>query len=476
MDYGLYEKLTEYSREDILPMHMPGHKRNPAFEMENPYRIDVTEVEGMDDLHRPREVIRRLMDKATALYRSDQSYLLVNGSTGGILAAIAACCRHGSTIIMARNCHASVYHAVRLLELRPVYVYPDREGGDMEHLGIAGIIKEEAVEEALQAHPDASCVIVVSPTYEGVVSRIRGIAEVTARYGVPFIVDEAHGAHFNWHSSFPETALSEGADLVVESLHKTLPALTQTGVLHARFARVSKDRLEWCLRTFQSSSPSYVLMSGIDRCFTFLDGQGEEAFAEYIENLRTFYDEMKQLKHVYLFDSSHKESSKLVIATCRTKISGAELAEKLRREYRIETEMSCGNYCIAMTSVCDGSENFRRLAEALKEIDAGLGETDIDVENFGDKFIFSKAALPERVMYSYEAADRRSEMVSLDCAEGRVAAEDIYFYPPGIPLLVQGEAYSPELICLLKESLQKGYRVQGIRDGMAAVLIDCKSL
>lgn len=469
MKHGLYEKLTEYSREDILPMHMPGHKRNPAFQMENPYAVDVTEVEGMDDLHRPQGVIRRLMDQAAAWYGSDQSYLLVNGSTGGILAAAAACCRHGSTIIMARNCHASVYHAVRLLELRPVYICPDGEGGDMEHSGIAGIIEEEAVEEALRKHPDAACVIVVSPTYEGVVSRIRRIAEVTARYGVPFIVDEAHGAHFNWHPSFPETALAEGADLVVESLHKTLPALTQTGVLHARFGLVSKDRLEWCLRTFQSSSPSYVLMSGIDRCFAFLEQEGEEAFEAYVKNLRMFYDEMKQLRHLYLFDSPHKEPSKLVIAARCPQISGGELAGKLRREYRIETEMSCGKYCIAMTSVCDGSESFRRLSEALKEIDAGLGETEAAKET--GQFIFGELSTPKRVMYSYEAAECRREMVPLAHAQGRVAAEDIYFYPPGIPLLVQGEEYSPELVRLLQESLRNGYAAEGIRDGMVAVTV-----
>lgn len=470
MKHGLYEKLTEYSRADILPMHMPGHKRNPGFQMENPYAIDVTEVEGMDDLHRPNGVIRRLMDQAAAWYRSDQSYLLVNGSTGGILAAVAACCRHGSTIIMARNCHASVYHAVRLLELRPVYIYPDGEGGDMEHLGIGGIIKEESVEEALQKHPDAACVIVVSPTYEGVVSRIHRMAEVTARYGVPFIVDEAHGAHFNWHPSFPETALAEGADLVVESLHKTLPALTQTGVLHARFGRVLKDRLEWCLRTFQSSSPSYVLMSGIDRCFAFLEQEGERAFEAYVKNLHMFYDEMKQMKYLYLFDSPHKEPSKLVIAARCPKVSGGELAGKLRREYRIETEMSCGKYCIAMTSVCDGSETFRRLAEALKEIDAGLGETGAAAEETGP-FISGKWPPPKRVMYSYEAADCPREMVLLARAQGRVAGEDIYFYPPGIPLLVQGERYSPELVRLLEESLRKGYAAEGIRDGRVVVTV-----
>ena len=288
LEKGLYGTLVEYSRRPILPMHMPGHKRNPAFVMGNPYGIDVTEVSGLDDLHRPEGVSRRLMDRVTALYGSDQSYLLVNGSPGGVLSAVSACCRHGDRIVMARNCHASVYHAVRLLGLRPVYVYPSAEGGEMEHLGIAGAISASAVETALRAHPDTSCVVLTSPTYEGVVSPVRDIGAVTGRHGVPLIVDEAHGAHFNWHPFFPPTAFEEGADLVVESLHKTLPALTQTGVLHARFRLVSRERLEWCLRTFQSSSPSYVLMAGIDRCFSYIEQEGAEAFETYVKNLQVF--------------------------------------------------------------------------------------------------------------------------------------------------------------------------------------------
>lgn len=466
MKKNLYETLTEYSHEDIVPMHMPGHKRNPVFTMENPYGIDVTEVEGLDDMHRPQGVIRRLMERITAMYHSEQSYLLVNGSTGGMLAAIAACCRHGDRILVARNCHTSVYHAIRLLELRPIYLHPDREGGEMEQLGIAGVITAEAVQQALAQYDDISCVIVTSPTYEGVVSPIRQIAEAAHHFGIPLVVDEAHGAHFNWHSSFPETALAEGADLVVESLHKTLPSLTQTGVLHARFERVSRRQLEFSLRTFQSSSPSYLLMAGIDKCFAYIEEEGTAAFSRYVENLRRFREQMEKLTHLYLFESRQKEPSKLVIATNRTPFSGKELVLCLRNKYRIETEMSCGDYCIAMTSVCDTAENFDRLGAALREIDAEVTDSPVKKE-----CLFSyQWEPPERKLYSYEAAYCPARTCSLDEAQGCVAAEDVYLYPPGIPILVQGEIFSQELIEQLKKGVALGYTIQGMQDDSVMVV------
>lgn len=475
MKQRLYEMLEEYGERNIVPMHMPGHKRNPAFVMKNPYALDVTEVTGMDNLHRPEGVIRRLMERVSGLYGSEQSYFLVNGSTGGILSAIAACCRHGDRIIAARNCHASVYRAIRLLELRPVYIYPECEGGAMERLDIAGAIPEQALEEALKNNRDVSCVIVTSPTYEGIVSDIRAAAALTRRFGVPLIVDEAHGAHFNWHPSFPETALEQGADLVVESLHKTLPALTQTGVLHARFDRVSRKKLEWCLQTFQSSSPSYVLMAGIDRCFAYIEKEGGKAFDRYVEHLRLFREKMKELRYLYLFESPHKESSKLVIATDRTRVCGRELAGRLLEKYRIETEMSCGDYCIAMTSVCDEPQGFRRLAAALLEIDgqlAGAGsEGGASMRLLdGAERRTSVWQAPVRSMYSYEAADCRSEWVSLSEAEGRIAAEDVYFYPPGVPLLVQGELFSESLIGLLEVGRKAGYVIHGVEDETVCVV------
>lgn len=476
MEMGLYETLTEYCRQDLVPMHMPGHKRNPSFVMENPYKIDVTEVSGMDDLHHPEGMIRRLMDRVTEEYRSEQSYLLVNGSTGGILAAVSACCRHGDRIILARNCHKSVYHAIRLLELRPVYLYPEETGGDLVNLGIPGIISERAVEQALQEYGDARCVILTSPTYEGIVSPVREIAAVTERCQVPLIVDEAHGAHFHWHQLFPDTALHEGADLVVESLHKTLPALTQTGVLHARFKHVSRERLEWGLQTFQSSSPSYVLMAGIDRCFAYIEKEGKAAFEAYAERLRQFARDMGCLRELYLFDSAYKEKSKIVIATDRAGISGRQLADSLRYRYRIETEMSCGGYCTAMTSVCDEPGNMRRLGTALQEIDEGIlaGEAN----GASSQMPYGKVDFrytwhtPARAQYSYEAAACPREKILLEQAEGRTAAEDIILYPPGIPLLVQGEVFSAEITQTVREGTAMGYALYGIHGNTVNVVAE----
>lgn len=476
METSLYETLTEYGRQGLVPMHMPGHKRNPSFVMENPYKIDVTEVTGMDDLHHPEGMIRRLMDRVTEEYGSEQSYLLINGSTGGILAAITACCRHGDRIILARNCHKSVYHAIRLLELRPVYLYPEETGGDMENLGIPGIISEQAVERALQVYGDARCVVITSPTYEGIVSPVRQIAAVSERHQVPLIVDEAHGAHFHWHRSFPDTALHEGADLVVESLHKTLPALTQTGVLHARFKRVSRERLEWGLQTFQSSSPSYVLMAGIDQCFAYIGKEGETAFEAYAERLREFAREMECLTRLYLFDSAYKEKSKIVIGTDRAGITGRQLADCLLYQYRIETEMSCGSYCTAMTSVCDEPGNIRWLGKALREIDEGIqaGDTgSISPCTPCGKVDFRYTwHAPARKKYSYEAAACPREKILLEQAEGRTVAEDLIVYPPGIPLLVQGEVFSGEMIRMVQEGTATGHVIYGVHGNTVNVVAE----
>lgn len=466
MSDRLYTALEHYCHKDILPMHMPGHKRNKKFQMGNPYELDVTEVTGMDDLHHPTGVIKQLMDRISGMYHSDHSYLLINGSTGGILAAIAACCHHGDRIVVARNCHKSVYHAIRLLELRSVYVYPEYESEEGERLGIAGVITAESVDLALKQYEDVSCVVIVSPTYEGIVSPVRDIAEAAHRRNIPLIVDEAHGAHFNWHDVFPDTALTEGADIVVESLHKTLPSFTQTGLLHVRGRLVRNDRIVWSLHTFQTSSPSYLLMAGIDRCFAYIEKEGAEDFDAYVENLLDFRKKMSGLKRLYLFESPCKELSKIVIATDRAGISGKKLADILYEKYRIETEMSCGNYCIAMTSVCDERESFERIAGALKEIDGMLSE--ITEENVSPPWYDWKT--PEICMYSFEAADCEMESLPVEESAGHTAGEDIYLYPPGIPLVVQGERISKEAVAILCAGERAGYTVYGVEDGFVTVI------
>ncbi len=469
MKEHLYTMLSEYSTGDMVPMHMPGHKRNPMFQMKNPYELDITEITGFDNLHHPEGVLRELMDHVTKCYGSEQSYLLVNGSTCGILASLTACCQRGDRILVARNCHKSVYNAIRLLELRPVYLYPDGDGGDMEVLGIAGSIRKEAVAEMLRRYSDVACVMITSPTYEGIVSPVSEIAEVVHEKGIPLIVDEAHGAHFHWHPAFPKTALEEGADLVVESLHKTLPAFTQTGVLHAKFQRVKKARLEWALQTYQSSSPSYLLMASMDQCFQFLEQEGTEAFGCYVKRLEAFRKEMESLMYLTLFETPQKEMSKIVISTETLGMTGQEFADILYRDFHIELEMSCGNYCIAMTSVCDEATNLERLAQALLALDHSLGMRAKKADGSQTTFRYTWQH-PERVLYSYEVPNFYTETVALTEAAGRTAAVDIYLYPPGIPLVVAGERISEDIIKLLLAGQKAGYEVKGVKEEMTEVL------
>lgn len=465
MEKHLYDMLAGYVCSDVLPMHMPGHKRNRSFSMPNPYEWDITEIRDFDNLHHPEGVLRDLMHRMSRSYGSDQTYLLVNGSTCGILAALTACCRRGERIAVARNCHKSVYNAIRLLELRPVYLYPDGMGGDVERLGIAGSITPECVEDVLCRYEDIACVMITSPTYEGIVSPVREIADVTHRYGVPLIVDEAHGAHFNWHPAFPDTALKQGADLVIESLHKTLPAFTQTGVLHAQFERVEQKKLEWALQVYQSSSPSYLLMASVDYCYQFLVEKGRQAYEVYLERLSAFREKMRALTYLELFDPPQKECSKIVIVTERAGVSGREFAELLYRRHRIELEMSCGNYCIAMTSVCDEATAFDRLAEALLALDGRLGDYPMQ------KICYTWRQ-PERVRYSYEIADLSSEECDLEEAAGRIVASDISLYPPGVPLVVAGERISPNVVTTLLAGWKAGYEVVGMTGGRICVLLE----
>ncbi len=463
MKRRLYEMLASYAETKVLPMHMPGHKRNPKFHMINPYEIDITEIGEFDNLHHPEGVLRKQMDEITKIYGSDQSYLLVNGSTCGILAALTACCNRGDRIAVARNCHKSVYNAIRLLELRPVYLYPENEEADVASLGIAGRIAVNEVVTVLEQYPDIACVVITSPTYEGLVSPVREIAEAVHGKGTPLIVDEAHGAHFQWHEAFPETALHEGADVVIESLHKTLPAFTQTAVLHARFERVEQRRLEWALQTYQSSSPSYLLMASIDQCYRFLRQEGDSAFSAYVEHLTKFREKMKALRYLRLWEGEHKELSKIVIVTEGAGVYGREFADILYREYRIELEMSCGYYCIAMTSVCDESESFERLARALLALDRKLGNQ----EKQGFRYAWQKLSLG---MYSYEVPRYETEVVDVCAAAGCIAAEDIYLYPPGVPIVVAGEWISEEIVTALLAGQEAGYEVKGIRQGKIEVL------
>lgn len=277
---GLYEKLNAYARTDFYPFHMPGHKRNPETGPLAPfYRLDITEIDGFDNLHAASGVIRQAQERAAKLYGSEETHFLINGSTGGLLSAVASIAGKGKVLLMARNCHKAVYHAAFLNRLNVRYLYPEL----LPEYDLAGEILPETVRKAIiltlrerNADPKKAAeviagIVVTSPTYDGICSNIREIREIAHSYGVPLIVDEAHGAHLGFHEAYPENSVQCGADVVIQSTHKTLPSPTQTAVLHVNGTLVNRGHLRKYLAIYQTSSPSYLLMTGIEEGLYLLE-------------------------------------------------------------------------------------------------------------------------------------------------------------------------------------------------------------
>ncbi len=457
----LYDKLSDYSKMDYYPMHMPGHKRNTGLlSFGNPYSIDITEIEGFDNLHQAEGILLELGKRLQKLYGADQSYPLVNGSTVGILAGISALAERGSRIIIARNCHKAVYHAVLLRELEPVYLYPEL----IPQSSINGGIQAREIEELLITYPDVKLVAITSPTYEGVVSDIRAIADAAHRAGALLLVDEAHGAHFGFHEAFPQSAVTQGADIVIQSLHKTLPAFTQTAVLHSNTPEYNR-LLEHYLAIYESSSPSYLLMAGIDRCISLIEDHGKELFDVYYDRLCRFYGSMGALKQLHLMDRSivgcsgvyDLDPSKLTIRIRSEGLTGPELFRKLSTEYHIIPEMETRDYVVGMTGICDTEEGFDRLQGALLKLDEELSGWGTNRRNCSEEI-----SKPDRAMLPYEALEALTEEIRLSEGKGRVSAAFISIYPPGIPILVPGEIIDDNVLKYLERVRQDGLTITGL--------------
>jgi len=375
----LIDKLKKYAENNIYPMHMPGHKRNtkllsPCF----PYNLDISEIHGFDDLRFSNAELGETAELAAKLYGSKKAYLLINGSTAGILAAIGAHTKRGDKILFTKSCHRSVHNAVSLFGLSAVYITPRID----EASNVECSITTEMIETAFDKNPDIKLVVITSPSYEGVISDINSISAIAHRYGTIVLVDSAHGAHLGFSGGFPDSAARSGADVVVMSLHKTLPALTQCSLLHVCSDRADIDEIYRMLFILQTSSPSYILMASIDYCLRLLDSDRDKLFKEYGLMLSRFYNEVRNLKHLYVIDPQNEDfkkkhpgffafdPGKIVIATKNASLEKESLAGILRNEYKIELEATHPKHAIAMTSICDTKKGFDRLAKALKKIDS----------------------------------------------------------------------------------------------------------
>lgn len=449
----LYDKLKNYSNSGIYPFHMPGHKRSQFNNSVLPYQLDLTEIDGFDNLHNAQGCIKQIEVKAQEAYSVPKAHLLVNGSTCGNLAAIRTLTRPNDKVLIARNCHISVYNAVELCRLEPVYIMPQT----LDSYAINTSILPSDVEASLSENPDIKLVILTSPTYEGVTSDIKSISQICHIHGAKLFVDEAHGAHFPFSDKFPQNAVSNGADAAVVSLHKTLPSLTQTALLLINDAELD-EQFQANLAIFETSSPSYLLMSSVESCLDFVS-KNKKGFDYYTSRLEKFYAKCKPLKNLKILYNNLPDSSifdydfgKILISTTNTELNGKELANILRKNYKIETEMAHTDYVLAMTSVCDTSVGFDRLANALLEIDKTLACTKQETHH-------SNLILPQKQFNPYQRSDFSSEFLPLDSCENRASLEYIQAYPPGIPLIVPGEILSKDVLLLIKKLLTQSIDV-----------------
>lgn len=499
----LYRKLEEYSRSDYYPFHMPGHKRNPAsVRGEFPLERDITEIEGFDNLHHPEDLLLEAQQNVAKLYGTRESFYSVNGSTAALLAAISAAVPRNGQILVARNCHKAVYHAIYLRNLKPAYIYPQMDS----EWWINGGIFPDKVERCLAENPEIQAVLITSPTYDGVVSDVKEIAEITHKYGVPLIVDEAHGAHFGFDPYFPESANMYGADLVINSLHKTLPALTQTALLHVNGERVNRRKVKRYLDMLQTSSPSYILMASIDACIHLLEEtqlQKCSIFKEYAAHIDTLREELKKLKYLKIIrteNTDRYDRSKFVISVKHAPMSSHELYERLLRDYHLQMEMLAGTYVLAMTTVGDTQEGLDRLRDALLAIDAeidtklksGSGQedagqeqkpmqmTDTDLPLSGRQpslekvWTIAKAVKCRDKMQNqnhqkdsedilYLVNPGKMEKRNFKDSAGCISLEYAYLYPPGSPLIVPGERITQEAVEILCWYQEHDFSIEGLQ-------------
>lgn len=457
--------LLKHAEKNPVSFHMPGHKGTEIFRkygygefLYNFVDCDVTEIPGADNLFQAEGIIMDVQKKYSRLYDVDYSYLQINGTSGGIIASVLATVKPGRKLIMARNCHKSVFNALTVGHIEPVYAQPEM----IKEHGILGAIAPGEIKRCIDENPDADAVILPSPNYYGICSDIKSIAEIVHKAGKVLIVDQAHGAHLKFFHKFgcgegmPQAAESCGADIVINSIHKTLASLTQSAVLNLNSHRVDRYVLEDKLQAIESTSPSYILMSFLDINADLLNDYGQEAMREWRDNIDYFYNKANEIDGLDILKTGNMDITKINLNMGALGIDGAQL-EQLLMKKDIFSELYTGDVLMLMTGIGNTREHMDRTLEALKEISANGIVSEYD-------------AAQRRKAYTIPEAGRLypvpkdKEFVPLDQAEGKICAGSIIPYPPGIPFVCPGEEITVDIVRYIKALREDGEKVIGVND------------
>ncbi|WP_144513587.1 aminotransferase class I/II-fold pyridoxal phosphate-dependent enzyme [Bacillus sp. FJAT-22090] len=453
----LVEALEKFHNQKGISFHVPGHKHGLLSNLPNTIKktmqYDLTELSGLDDYHHPEEAIKEAESLLAAVYNTRKSFFLVNGTTVGNLAMIYAACHFGEQIIVQRNAHKSIFHAIELVGVEPVFVTPQWD----ERTKTASYVSLEVIQEAIRQYPNAKAVVLTYPSYYGVASSdLKNIVQFCHTSNIPVLVDEAHGAHFGVHRGFPMSALAYGADVVVQSAHKTLPALTMGSFIHVNSTLIDADRINKYLRMLQSSSPSYLLLASLDDARSYVERYNEVDFKQFIERRRMFISGLKSIPLLEVVEV--EDPLKMLIRI--GKYSGFQV-QKVLEAQNVYVELADVHQVLFILPLLKVEHEFP-FAEIRKRIKYAADELRKEIPN-------SPSGIQLKTQYSLttlhmgvgELSEKRGEWIPYVRSIGRIAKGMVIPYPPGIPLIIAGEKITVTMLTELEEWMEKGAVFQG---------------
>lgn len=459
MNTPIIDSLRKIVDDNIISFHMPGHKKGAIYKMlgyedilKNLYKLDTTEIPGTDNLHSPEECIKESLERASEVFKSDKTFYLVNGSTCGIEAAIMASVNPKEKIILNRDCHQSAINSCIIGDIDPIYVNPSI---NKDSNTLSGVSFND-VKRVIDSNLDAKAVFLTYPTYFGDVFDLKSICSYAHEKGMTVIIDEAHGAHLGLSEKLPEAALSQGADIVIQSTHKTLPSFTQSSMIHIKGNRININKLTNMLRITESSSPSYLLMASLDIAVDIYEKNGFDLMDKLLSNIDEFKSELYKLKNIKVDES--KDYTKIFLNTKKLGITGHELENILRENYNIQVELSNYYGVLLIATIGNTKDEFLKLKDVLFEIDK------IYKKESYLKSVSYPIKLPKKILSPREAFYMDKKNVKIENSIGKISGEYIIPYPPGVSLVSPGEEITKEVIDYIIECKSKGMNVNGVKD------------
>ena len=455
----IIEELNNIVDNKLISFHVPGHKLGKIYDKLNYtntlnkiYSMDTTEIPGTDNLHSPEGIIKESQERASEVFKSDETYYLINGSTCGIQAAIMALCPPKSKIIANRDCHQSVINACILGDVDPVYINSEV---DKNTNILKGINIDDAI-KVIDSNLDAKAIILTYPTYYGMTYDLKRVCDYAHSKDIAVIVDEAHGAHLGLSEELPKTALEQGADIVIQSTHKTLPSFTQSSMIHIQGDRVNKEQLVSILKIIESSSPSYMLMASLEIAVDIYNKYGTKLMNELLNNIDKLKNSFKENNGIGFYYTDDK--TKIFISTINMGLIGYELETILREEYNIQVELSNYYGSLLICTIGNDNDDFKSLETALNEI----------LEKYRSNKNIEKIEYPNNIpvkkLTPREAFYKEKKSVKIYESVGKICGEYIIPYPPGISLTSPGEIITNEIIDYMLFCKEKGMNVSGLKD------------